>query len=285
MKKIFLLLVAIGGAFITLTGETNSNNGKAGYTNSPGEGNCTTSGCHSSFAVNTGGGMVMLSNSNMMSWSYDPGVTYHMTCAVTRSANSLFGVCVEALDTSGNNGGTLVITNSSKTQIKTRTINTVVRRSVTHQLNGGASSGSMSFTFDWIAPATNIGTVTFYFAGVAANANGNSTGDYVYTGSQAIAYNTLNGITSPTYTNSFSVYPMPIQDQFTVNYNVASTGILKIKLYTMQGAVAAELANKILVSGDYKDNFYLPDNLSSGNYLLSVESSSGLNTRKILINK
>ena len=285
MKKIFLLLVAIGGAFITLTGETNSNNGKAGYTNSPGEGNCTTSGCHSSFAVNTGGGMVMLSNSNMMSWSYDPGVTYHMTCAVTRSANSLFGVCVEALDAAGNNGGTLVITNSAKTQIKTRTINTIVRRSVVHQLNGGASSGSMSFTFDWIAPATNIGTVTFYFAGNASNADGNQSGDYIYTGSQAVTYNTLNGITSLVNTNSFAVYPMPIQNQFTVNYNVASTGIVKIKLYTMQGAIAAELADKILVYGDYKDNLYLPENISSGNYLLSVESSSGLITKKVLINR
>jgi hypothetical protein len=285
MKKVALLIIAIAGVFITLTAETNSDNGKAGYTNSPNEGNCTTSGCHDSYTLNSGGGSVTISSSNMTGWVYDPGVTYHMTVTVARSANSLFGVCVEALTTANANAGTLVITNSAKTSIKSRTVSGVSRRSVVHTLNGGANPAQMAFNFDWTAPASNIGDVTFYFAGVAANADGNETGDYVYTGSQVVNYNTLNSIATINTSTPISVYPMPVQDHFSVNYTVNTSGPVSIKLYTMQGALAADLGSKMLAKGDYTDNFYLPANLSSGNYLLNIESESGLSSRKILINQ
>lgn len=288
MKKVLLLLTAIAGTFIILTAGTNSNNGKAGYTNSPGEGNCTTSGCHTSYAVNTGGGSIAISSTNMPmmpSMMYDSGVTYHLTITVARSGNSLFGVCVEALDSTGNNAGTLIINNSAKTQIKTRTISGVVRRSVVHQLNGGASTGNMAFTFDWTSPATNIGNVTFYFAGVAANGGGTPLGDYVYYSNQVVTFNTLSGIANLNSANKISVYPMPVQNYFTVNYQTKSTGTVKMKLYTMQGSLAAELFNKIEVSGEHTENFYLPENLSSGNYILNIESPEGISSQKILINQ
>ena len=287
MKKVLLLLTALAGLFIVLTAGTNSSSGKAGYTNSPGEGNCT-SGCHSSFAVNTGGGSISISSTNMPmmpSMMYDSGVTYHMIVTVTRTGNSLFGVCVEALDATGNNAGTLVITNSAKTQIKTRLISTVTRRSVVHQLNGGASVGSMAFTFDWTAPATNIGDVTFYFAGVAANGNGTNAGDYVYYSNQVVPFNTLDGISNLNAADKISIYPIPVQDHFAANYQTKSTGVVKIKLYTMQGSLVEELLNKIEVSGEHRENFYLPSTLSSGNYILNIESPEGIYSQKILINQ
>lgn len=285
MKKVALLIIALAGVFITLTAETNSDNGKAGYTDSPNEGNCTESGCHDSYTLNSGGGSVTISSSNMTGWVYDPGVTYHMTVTVARSANSLFGVCVEALTTANANAGTLVITNTSATSIKSRTVSGVSRRSVVHKLNGGANAASMAFTFDWTAPASNIGDVTFYFAGVAADADGNETGDHVYTGSQVVNFNTVNSIATINSSTPISVYPMPVQDHFSVNYSVTTSGPVSIKLYTMQGALAADLGSKMLAKGDYTDNFYLPANLSSGNYLLNIESESGLSSRKILINQ
>ena len=287
MKKVVLLLTAIAATFIILTAGTNTDNGKAGYTNSPGEGNCTTSGCHTSFAVNTGGGSISISSTNMPmmpTLMYDTGVTYHMTVTVARSGNSLFGFCVEALDTTGNNAGTLVITNSAKTQIKTRIINSVVRRSVVQQLNGGASVGSMAFNFDWTSPSTNIGNVSFYFAGVAANGSGTSLGDYVYYSNQVVTFNIVSGISNLNSANKISVFPIPVQDHFNVNYQTKAIGTVKIKLITMQGSLAAELFNKIEVSGEHTENFYLPSNLSAGNYILTIESSEGISAQKILIN-
>jgi uncharacterized protein (TIGR03437 family) len=45
------------------------------------------------------------------------------------------------------------------------------------------AKGGVSFQFDWTPPSTNVGPVTFYFAGNAANGDANLTGDHVYTGS------------------------------------------------------------------------------------------------------
>ena len=38
-----------------------------------------------------------------------------------------------------------------------------------------------SFQFDWVPPATNVGAITLYAAGNAANGNGSFTGDHIYT--------------------------------------------------------------------------------------------------------
>ena len=56
MKKILLLTTVVVIALGAMSFGVLSPNGKAGYTNSPSEGNCTSSGCHNSYTVNTGVG-------------------------------------------------------------------------------------------------------------------------------------------------------------------------------------------------------------------------------------
>jgi uncharacterized protein (TIGR03437 family) len=46
----------------------------------------------------------------------------------------------------------------------------------------GTKNG-VTFQFDWVPPATNIGPVTLYAAGNAANGDANLTGDHIYTSS------------------------------------------------------------------------------------------------------
>lgn len=169
---------------LALSSNMMSDNGKAGATGSPSESNCTN--CHGDFSLNSGGGSVTISSTNLTGWQYTPGVTYHMTVTVAKSGNPLFGVGVECLTSGNQNAGTLIITDAASTQIKTATISGVSRRNVVHQLNGGLSSGSKSFNFDWTAPTAGTGTVTFYFAGLAGNNDGNEGGDYVYTGSRTV---------------------------------------------------------------------------------------------------
>ena len=48
------------------------------------------------------------------------------------------------------------------------------------------TKGGASFQFDWTPPSTNVGPVTFYFAGNAANGDGGPTGDNIYTGSMQL---------------------------------------------------------------------------------------------------
>ena len=45
----------------------------------------------------------------------------------------------------------------------------------------GTLGGPVAWTFNWTAPATGSGPVTWYVAGNAANGNGTNSGDYIYT--------------------------------------------------------------------------------------------------------
>jgi hypothetical protein len=182
-KKLLLSFFPIL-AFVMLTSEQFSDDGRAGFTGSPGEDDCTN--CHNSFAVNTGGGTISLQVPGMTGNEYVPGQTYSLSVTVSRSANNLFGFGFEALNTLLDNSGNLIITDVASTQIKTRVVNGITKRNVVHTLNGGASTGSKTFNFDWTAPTTGSGPVTFYFAGVAANGNGEDDNDYVYKSSLTV---------------------------------------------------------------------------------------------------
>ena len=44
----------------------------------------------------------------------------------------------------------------------------------------GTSNGPVTWQFDWTVPDPAVGTITFYAAGNAANGNGSTSGDYIY---------------------------------------------------------------------------------------------------------
>ncbi|MBL7923695.1 MAG: T9SS type A sorting domain-containing protein [Bacteroidia bacterium] len=182
MKKYMLYVLPL--VIIVMTSSILSDNGKAGKTGSPGELTCID--CHSDFTPNTAGGSISISNTGMTNWQYSPGQTYTITVTVARTGSSLFGLGVECLTAANANAGIFTITNTASTQLKTATVNGVIRTNVVHQLNGGAAANTKSFSFNWTAPVAGTGTVKFYYAGIAANNNGNEAGDYVYNGSQNV---------------------------------------------------------------------------------------------------
>lgn len=183
MIKKLLLSVTLLGCLLIFTSSQFSDDGKAGKTNSPGETTCVNS-CHSTYALNAGPGSITITSPGMPSFVYTPGQTYDVTVTVAQNGYGLFGMGLEALFSSGDNAGTFTITDPVATRIRTATVNSVVRNNVTHQLNGGVSTNSKNFNFRWTAPPAGSGNVTFYFSGVAANANGNPNNDYVYNSSQ-----------------------------------------------------------------------------------------------------
>lgn len=162
------------GVFNYYTAYT-SDNGKAGVTGSPGEFDCTN--CHSGTTINAGGGSITVS-SDIPQAGYTPGNTYNFSVTVNQPNITLFGIGAEILNTSNANCGTIVVTNTTQTSIKT----SLGKSNLVHKLNGGlvTTAGSKTFSFQWKAPSTNTTTATIYVAGVAANKNGSDTGDKVY---------------------------------------------------------------------------------------------------------
>ena len=274
--------MACAAAFIILTAEIDANNGRPISVGSPGEVTCNNPGCHNSFTINTGGGMIELTTT-MNNWEYVPGTTYSFSYKVKRSGNNLFGMGMEALNSSNANAGQFVITQPAKTQLKSAVVGANNRTSVVHTLNGGASVDSMVFQFNWNAPATNIGNVTLYFCGVAANGSNTPIGDYVYRSTQVLTPASASGLPNLLAGNTVSVYPNPANKHLTVTYQLTGHQAVTARLYDRTGKLAAILLDSALRAGDCRENFSLPQGLPSGLYFLILEAGDQRATHKVII--
>ncbi len=280
LKRITTITSLLFGTLL-LTAGIASEDGKAGKTGAPGEATCID--CHDAFTQGTGGGSISLGSTNMSAWEYVPGTTYHMTATVARTGTSLFGVGVEVLTSTNTNAGSLANTNSS-TVIKNATITGVSRRNVVHALNGGASPDSKVFEFDWVAPSTNIGDVTFYFAGVAANGDGDEEiGDYVYAGSQVITPALSTGTADRDRDLEISVYPNPVRDMLKIDHVLTDAATVEITLCDLQGRTVKQLVNAQRQPGRHTELIGGMDQLAAGTYAVRISSAGVVITRTVVL--
>ncbi len=145
---------------------TSSTSPPVSRTGAPGEGKC--SDCHGN--LNTGPGDILLSLDTVQ---YVPGNTYSANLQVIDGGKTRFGFQITVLDSNDNMAGSFIITNTINTTAQTN----IGRNYVSH-LNANSTS---TWQFDWVAPGTDLGPLTFYIAGNGANNNGSSSGDNIYT--------------------------------------------------------------------------------------------------------
>jgi hypothetical protein len=173
-------------AWMMFNGVTSSA-GKSGKSGAPGESTCIQ--CHSSNSLNDPTGSIAVSVAGVTNGQYTAGQTYQVSVTIAKSGQSLFGFSAVALDDAGQNTGALVAGTDSHTE--TSAASGTNRNYVTHNSNGGLSSNQKTFTFSWTAPSS--GNVNFYFSGIAANNNGGTSGDFVYTSNLTLAPATMGG--------------------------------------------------------------------------------------------
>lgn len=148
-----------------------------GFTNAPGESNCTE--CHDSFGEmpNQGIGFMTIQAPSR----YEPGQRYPITVQVTHPGQQRWGFEATALTADTNQpAGRFIITDPIHTQL----IEGVDHRLYVEHTEAGTFAGrpgGASWTFDWIAPETDRGPVAFYAAGNASNNDGTRLGDWIYT--------------------------------------------------------------------------------------------------------
>lgn len=280
MKKIYTTIflsaiVAISASsFLTVK----SSGGKAGYTNSPGETACNS--CHSTYALNSGPGSVSIT-SNIPGWAYTPNQTYTINVTITHQTMPLFSFGFEALSGSGPyaNAGTFIITNSTETQILTKTVDGVSRNNVVHKTNGGLQNNTKTFSFDWTAPPSNAGNITFYVCGLACNAQSNLTGDYAYTASQVVTF--AAGERFPTVENTeISVF---------ASQNESKINIMAFKDISRCSIIVANITGQTVYS---EDNVNLVKgirqidavNFRKGIYFVGINSREKKQAFKIILN-
>ncbi len=254
-----------------------SDNGKAGKTGSPGETTCAESGCHVGTPVNGGGGSVTISSSNMTNWEYVPGQQYSISVTVAENARNLFGLGVEALQSNGDNAGTLVA--GLGTQIKTKTVSGFVRKNIVHNTNTGASANAHTFTFTWNAPTTDVGEVTFYVAGNATNNDGDEAGDHVYTTTQ-VASAAVSVFEIENEKINFSLYPNPADNQINVTYELTQASQVGLNVFDTRGTLVKSLSNQNQSSGLVKQAYDISD-LSAGVYMFQIRIDNKLSASKV----
>ena len=182
LKLLIILLFAAGAAALLVTENAanphalaNSAGPPAGFTRAPGELDC--SDCHTTPAQSSGALRLGAPQ------RYTPGQTYDLT--VTHSTADptrvRWGFQLTALDAADQKAGTFE-PSDDLTQILGGQGPFPARQYVEHTQTGtfeGQQSGA-AWTFKWIAPAQDVGPVTFYVAGNQANGDFNSSGDNIY---------------------------------------------------------------------------------------------------------
>ncbi|MCH9031931.1 MAG: hypothetical protein IIB00_06690 [candidate division Zixibacteria bacterium] len=162
-------------------------------TGAPGETTCGDAICHGN--LNVGSGSVTITAPA----SYTAGQTLTISVNLSNIGQSRWGFEATVLDGSNNPVGNMLVTDPTRTQISMDIL--TQREYIKHTLTGTDSATlhtAPGWSFDWKAPATlGGGPVTFYVAGNAANGNGFSTGDSIYTTSALVTENTASCCVTP----------------------------------------------------------------------------------------
>lgn len=191
-NKIFAFTIILSlVVIIAATPERSSSGAPGAHTGAPGEQTCATSGCHDDNSVNSGKASLSIEVGNSVT-NYVPGKTYAIKVSISEKNVNRFGFQLLALNKSTlSSVGTFQIADKGRTQLVKNTQAFSDREYVTYSFNGtdASSDGMSEWLVNWTAPATNIGPVEFYAAGVSANDDMTDKNDHVYTTSKVLNNN------------------------------------------------------------------------------------------------
>ena len=119
-------------------------------------------------------------------------------------------------------------------------------------------------------------TLDFFKYGIAAVAK--------WPSDQVTKWNTLDhATTGPLGHCALRVAPNPFSTTTTISYSLPSSGNVSLKVFDVTGKIVTTLANGYQRSGSYSLAPFIPRSLSSGIYLLKLETESGTTTSKLIV--
>ena len=150
----------------------------AGYTGAPQEEPEACAECH--VPPDAGTGRISITAPQ----TYVPGQTYPITVTHTNAdpTRLRWGFELTVLDNASDEKAGELQNPDGLTQVLDNAGPNSARQYIEHTAAGTfiGQQNAASWTFNWTAPATDVGPVTFYAAGNQANNDGNTSGDYVY---------------------------------------------------------------------------------------------------------
>jgi hypothetical protein len=199
-----LLLACMGGTLWAFSASTTP-----AQTGAFGESTCIQ--CHDSNSLNAAGGSFSIGN---VPQNYTPGQTYPIQVTISRSGQLRWGFELAARAASnGQQAGTLTSTDRN-TEVTVFNGIQYIRHTSAGTFFGAVQG---TWTFDWTAPSSPAGQITFAAAGTAADGNFSNGGDFVYTTTATAAPAAPNPITL--------VFPqVAVGGGYSTIFNLVNTG-------------------------------------------------------------
>lgn len=252
-----------------------SSGGQSGLTGAPGESNCTQ--CHSGSVLSgtTENSVTFLSGTTPVT-TYTPGSTYTVTLQLT-STPAKGGFSATALDGTNTKAGSLIGAGIGGTQ----NFSTAGRDYVSHT---SASNTSSSWAFSWVAPATDVGDVTFYFASNVANNNGSNTGDMIYLSTKVISPAGAS-IEETSNDLNFTAGYNAASNKLVIDFNYLAVGDMSLNLVDMKGRSVFSYNLGQSEIGSNKEKIALPTDLNNGMYVVHFFIGNKAMSAKIMVQK
>ena len=164
---VLLFVASTGSAFAFSFGPLD------GLTGAPDESNCRQ--CHVGNDLNDSGGSLILT----IPETYVPNEVYTIVVNLSRAGQSRWGFEMAALDPDGASTGSFEADAEGNTQLSEAAGKQYIKQTAPGTAAG--TNDAHSWEFEWTAPDADIGPITFYAAGNAANGADGNVGDYIYT--------------------------------------------------------------------------------------------------------
>lgn len=83
---------------------------------------------------------------------------------------------------------------------------------------------------------------------------------------------------------AIKVYPNPVSDSFfRLEYSLEKGSIIQVELYNIIGNRVAVFMHDFRQMGSHSESLELPQGLSSGTYLIRIESAGGISSQRLVI--
>lgn len=183
-----------------------------------------------------------------------------------------------------NSNNTATGTFSLTTPTLTRLYSLGGRNYVSHNPCGADAPtvGSNSWTFNWQAPSSNLGSITLYVGALATNHNHATSGDYAYTKTITLTPSTTSIDEFAGVISNLNIYPNPASDYLNIRYENLAGGEIKIDLLDIIGKKISTLYTGREAKGEVQKYFDV-SRISKGVYWIKISVGEKSTSRKIVI--
>lgn len=252
----------------------NGGGSNPGTTGAPGEMNCTS--CHSGNVLDGANENVLqVLNGNVQVSQYIPGTSY--TVSLSMSSNpAKKGFQATALDALGQMAGTFTAGSSTS-------INGSLRKYANHKSTSNTNATS-SWTWNWTAPSTDVGKITFYVASNGANGDNGFFGDKIYLSQHILT--TQNGAATEEHLKQISKMSISHDAQnrkMNISFFSLKSGEMSINIIDVKGRSVFKTQIGTALIGENSHQISLPSDLSTGLYVVHLVVNNNAASAKLQI--